>query len=131
MIFSGTGKIGARIMPESTSCSAPIAAAHVSRPKLETVAGPVRRAEERKAVDVVDVGVGQEKMRFQPRIAVQVGAENSEPGAGIQDQALAGAHDLDAGSVAAVAQGVRARARHRAAYPPESDPEVWPCGHGR
>ena len=54
-----------------------------------------------------------------------------QPGAGVEDQALLAAHDLDARRVATVTQRLGARARHGAAHAPESDPKLWPFTHGR
>jgi hypothetical protein len=74
----------------------------VAGPQLEPIARLVRRTEERKAVDVVDVGVGKEEMSLELVPAVEVGAQDPQPGAGVEDQALLAAHDLDACRVAAI-----------------------------
>ncbi len=98
--------------------------AEVAGPELEAVLLAVGRAKERKAVDVIDVGVGQEDLSVQAVLAVQADAQRAHAGAGVEDQPLVTAHHLEAGGVATIAERVRSGAWHRAADPPEAQPEL-------
>jgi hypothetical protein len=86
------------------------------------VAGNVERREEWQALDVVPVRVGDEDVGLHRQLLQQLLRQRKYAGAGIEnDQGIVIAADFDAGGVATVAHGVRARRGNRATHAPESN----------
>src|SRR5581483_10349934 len=71
----------------------------------------VRVAEEEIGVD--DIALGEQRVAEQP-----------QPRAAVEDQPALAAEHLDAGGIAAVADGLGSRARNAAAHPPEANAEL-------
>ncbi|MEI9988206.1 MAG: hypothetical protein WDN69_36985 [Aliidongia sp.] len=94
-------------------------------PDAHHIAGTESRAEERQAFDMVIVGMRQEDVEFERRLVpFEFMTEHAQPAAGIEDQSMPAATDLDTGRVAAIAQRVRARRRNAAAHAPEFGAEL-------
>src|SRR5207249_5063895 len=82
-----------------------------------------RRQEERKALDVIEMGVRDQEVRLQRLGGTEGVAELSDPRSRVDDQQVAlRVADLDAGRVAAVAKGAASWSWSGAPRSPELDP---------
>ena len=96
-------------------------AIQMTGPDANMAAGVIARRKERQAADMVEMRVAIEEIHFGrlPR-AHQLVAQQAQPSAAVEDDQPVPAPDLDTGSVAAVAHGIRSRAGDAAANPPKS-----------
>ena len=106
----------------------------LGRPDADPIPCFVGRSEERQALDVIPVGVGQQDVGLEgPEFSgLQVASQGEKTRPGVQDQQRpVGSADLDAQGVAPVAHGTRPRRGNRAASAPEPDlhegvpPRAW------
>src|SRR5262249_9416217 len=81
------------------------------RPEAQAARRQESRPEERQAADVIDMGVAEEEIGVDRAVVrEQRLAEEAQPGASIEDEDALADPDLYAGSIAAIADGGRARA---------------------
>ena len=91
----------------------------VSGHQRELMLGMKRRSEERKAGDVIPMGVGKQQRRFVDALAEISVAQVADSGIGIEDDLLAARIHLQATCVAAKGDMVRGRAGDAAANTPK------------
>ena len=95
-------------------------------PEADVAVRLVARREKRHADDVIEMGVAVEQVEMQAlAVAHQRIAERPQPRAAVEDQQTVAAAHLDTGGVAAIAHGLRPRARYAAAHAPKPDREIW------
>ena len=96
-----------------------------------SVLGPKQRREEHQPLDVIEVQVGEQQVQRPGCPAAGTGPA-ADAGAGVEHEHVAvGERDLHARGVAAVAGGLRARRRHRAARAPDLARALSPPRRGR
>ena len=83
------------------------------------------RNEERQTDDVIEMGVGKKEIRLNWCFFKQGIAEITKARASIKHQQLSAATNLEAGRVAAIAHGFRARTRDTSAHSPETNVEIF------
>src|SRR5262252_142324 len=100
------------------------------RPEMDLVALQIAGREERQAADMVEMGVAVEEIGVdRAALLHQLVAELPEARSAVEDQeALAAAH-LDAGRVAAIADGFGPGAGDAAADAPEAHQDIARRGH--
>ena len=117
------GKYGGHITPRNTSSSGPVLLLG-AEDRDRTAAGR-HRVEERQALDVVPVEVGEQHagaVAVEPALLGEVLAVVAQPGAEVEDDGIVTVGvDLHARRVPAVAVELVAVARSRSAHPPEGD----------
>src|SRR5579883_2749096 len=98
-------------------------------PEPKSVPGDVDRAEERHAHDMVEMTVAIEQIRIEAGLfGAKRLAQGAQPRAAIENQELPATAQLDAGGIAAIAQGRVARAGNGAANAPKAYRQLGRCG---
>ena len=98
---------------------------------VQLEAGRVGGSEKRETLDVVPVGVGDEKVQPSRGGLGDLEAEFADAGAGVEDETVVAMHDRQAGGIAAVAEKAGARRGRGAARSPEIEtaaPSGSSCG---
>ena len=101
----------------------PMLRAQMPGPHVNRLARVLQAAEIRPAVDVIEVGVGEQHVHVERRLA-QRAVERAQARSGVQNEQTVAAAHLQTARVAAIADRVRPRTRDAAAHAPETDEEI-------
>ena len=97
-------------------------------PHAHGAVGAEQRREERQPADMIEMRMGEEDVEIVGTSLRQIEPQSANAGAGVEDQTLVAARDLETRRVAAVADIVRAGTRDRSTRAPETDREIGIAG---